>query len=42
MTSQRGYFNGFDAVRYSDGKVYYSVNRQWFRAVGQEHAFVPR
>ena len=40
MTSQRGYFNGFRAVRYSNGKVFYNVGGQWFQALGHEDQFI--
>lgn len=40
MTKQHGYFNGFQAVRYSNGKVFFLVGGHWYRALGQEDSFI--
>ena len=40
MTKQNGYFNGFQAVRYSDGKVFYFVGGSWYQAIGHEDSFI--
>lgn len=41
MQSKQGIFNGFRAVRYSDGSVFYQVGGSWYRALGQEDSFIP-
>jgi len=41
MQVQYGTFNGFYAMRYSNGKVFYRVNGSFYQALGQENQFKP-
>jgi len=42
MQSQVGYLNGFHAIRYSNGKVFFNVGGNWYQAIGNEDSFIPR
>lgn len=42
MSSQAGLMNGFRAVRYSNGAVFYKIGGNWYRAIGaQPGDFIP-
>jgi len=41
MQAEYGLLNGFYAVRYSNGKVFFRAGGIFFQAIGQEHEFIP-
>ncbi len=41
MQAEYGTFNGFYAIRYSNGKVFFRVNGSFYQAIGQESQFNP-